>query len=217
MIATQIPLDPAKTPTAIEERSFAIIESELPPPRRYTGKLWEVARRCIHASGDLGIISDLELSLEALNSGVEALISGCTIYTDTKMCAAGITACRAKSLNVQVKSILDDQDVPLVAAKKNITRSRAAIELLAEHLAGQIIAIGNAPTALLALLDILAQGAPKPALIVGMPVGFVNAAQAKDLLHQSIYPHFKLLGRKGGSALAAAAINALALIAVKSR
>ena len=215
MPKTAIFLDPSKTPKEIEERSFAIIESEVPIPRRYTGLLWEVARRCIHAAGDISLLADLELSLDALKSGLWALNLGCTIYTDTRMCAAGLAPSRYQPLNVSVKSIMDLPNLEEYAVDKKITRARAGIELIAEHLASSIVVIGNAPTALLSLLEILDQGASPPALIIGMPVGFVNASQAKELLHNSSYPHFTLLGRKGGSAIAAAAINALALIALR--
>ena len=101
-----------------------------------------------------------------------------------------------------------------ISRSRGVTRSRAGIAMIAGRLSGQIMVIGNAPTALLALLEALEQGAPAPALIVGMPVGFVNAAQSKELLRQSPWPHFTLLGRKGGSAVAAACVNALAELAL---
>lgn len=104
-----------------------------------------------------------------------------------------------------------------IARKQGITRARAGIEQIAPHMGGNIVAIGNAPTALLALLEVLEKGAAPPALIVGMPVGFVNASQSKAILHGSNWPHFTLLGRKGGSAIAAASINALAEIILQQR
>jgi precorrin-8X/cobalt-precorrin-8 methylmutase len=205
-----IRLDPAKAPGEIEARSFAIIEGEIPEPRPFTGDLWQVARRCVHATGDTSIVADLRLSREAIKAGLAALERGCTVYTDTRMVAAGLPLRRLRPLGVSVTALPELHGLEESAARRGVTRARAAVEAVAGKLEGQIIAIGNAPTALLALLEALEAGAPPPALIVGMPVGFVNADQSKKLLAQSPWPHFTLLGRRGGSAVAAACINALA-------
>lgn len=209
-------LDPASKPDEIEQRSFEIIAWECPEPRPFAGKLWQVARRCIHALGDTAILSDLRLSDAALDSGLQAMRKKCVIYTDTAMLAAGLVARRMQPLGIQVKPLMSLQNLEIYAQKLGVTRARAGIQMIAPNLAGNILAIGNAPTAVLAALELLQTGgyAP-PALIVGMPVGFVNAAQSKALLHASSYPHFTLLGRKGGSAAAAAAINAMADMVLK--
>ena len=212
-----VELDSACTPQDIESRSFAIIDEELPLPRPFEGPLWQVARRCIHTLGDTEIINDLRLSAAGLEAGVAALVRGCTVYTDTRMAAAGLPMRRLTPLGVTVTPIMALPGLDELARAGGTTRSRAGLESLAQQMSGHIMVIGNAPTALLGLLDVLEQGAPPPALIVGMPVGFVNAAQSKELLHRSSWPHFTLLGRKGGSAVAAACVNALADLALEQR
>ena len=210
-------LDSACTPQDIESRSFAIIDEELPPPRPFEGRLWQVARRCIHTLGDTEIIKDLRLNPAGLEAGVAALKRGSTVYTDTRMAAAGLPMRRLTPLGVTVTPIMALPGLDELARAGGTTRSRAGLESLARQMSGHIMVIGNAPTALLGLLDVLEQGAPPPALIVGMPVGFVNAAQSKELLHRTSWPHFTLLGRKGGSAVAAACVNALADLALEQR
>lgn len=209
-------LDPAATPEAIEARSFAIIDAELPEPRPFAGPLWEVARRCIHALGDTAILSDLRLDATALERGVAALREGRPLFTDTRMAAAGLPGRRMDRLGVAVTPLMALPGVAGQARAWGVTRAAAGIRMIADRLAGAIVVIGNAPTALLALLEALEGRTPEtgPALIVGMPVGFVNAAQSKELLAQSPWPHFTLLGRKGGSAAAAACVNALAELAL---
>ncbi|EFL86984.1 hypothetical protein HMPREF1022_02498 [Desulfovibrio sp. 6_1_46AFAA] len=209
-----VELDPACTPQEIEARSFAIIDAEIPEPRPFSGGLWEVARRCVHTLGDTEIVADLRLSRDGLAAGVAALRRGCTVYTDTRMAAAGLPLRRLTPLGVTVTPLMGLPGLEEISRRRGVTRSRAGIDMIADRLAGQIMVIGNAPTALLALLEALSQGAPAPALVVGMPVGFVNAAQSKELLRQSPWPHFTLLGRKGGSAVAAACVNALAELAL---
>ena len=212
-------LDPAATPEAIEARSFAIIDAELPEPRPFAGPLWEVARRCIHALGDTAILPDLRLSATALERGLAALRAGRPVFTDTRMAAAGLPARRMDRLGVPVLPLMGLAGVGEAARAQGVTRAAAGIRMIADRLAGAIVLIGNAPTALLTLLEEL-DGRPQeagPALIVGMPVGFVNAAQSKELLAASPWPHFTLLGRKGGSAAAAATLNALAELALRER
>lgn len=210
-------LDPAATPETIEARSFAIIDAELPEPRPFAGQLWEVARRCIHALGDTAILPDLRLDAAALERGVAALRAGRPLFTDTRMAAAGLPARRMDRLGVEVTPLMALSGVAGQARARGVTRAAAGIRMIADRLAGAIVVIGNAPTALLELLKALEGRAPAtgPALIVGMPVGFVNAAQSKELLAQSAWPHFTLLGRKGGSAAAAACVNALAELALR--
>lgn len=214
---SEICLDPASTPDAIEARSFAIIDAEIREPRPFAGELWQVARRCVHTLGDVDILADLRLSPQGLAAGLSALSAGCTVFTDTRMAAAGLPMRRLTPLGVTVTPLMGLAGLEEAARNKGITRARAGMEAVAHRLAGQIMVIGNAPTALLSLLDLLEQGAPAPALIVGMPVGFVNAAQSKELLLRSPWPHFTLLGRKGGSAVAAACVNALADLALARR
>lgn len=200
--------DPANEPLAIEARSFALIDECIPEPRKYTGDLWQVARRVIHTVGDPTILDDLILSTAALECGVRALAKGATIITDTAMAREGITRRWTDGRSVRfltLSQIACEEE----AKRLRTTRLAAAIRCVTQDLGGAIFAIGNAPTALFALLDALNSGAPQPALIIGMPVGFVNAAQSKEALAKSPYPHFTLLGTRGGSAMAAACVNAL--------
>ena len=206
-------LDPASTPESIESRSFAIIDAEIPEPRPFRGPVWQVARRLIHTTGDPGILPDLRLPDDAVAAGTAALRRGCTVFTDTEMARYGMVPRRLDPLGVRVESLMALPGVAERAGNAGITRARAGVLTIAPRLSGAIVAIGNAPTALLALLELLDAGTPPPALIIGMPVGFVNAAESKELLHARPYPHLTLLGRKGGSPLVAAAVNALAVLA----
>jgi len=206
-------LDPACTPEDIEKRSFAIIDSEV-TDKYFSGDAWEVARRLIHTSGDISLLDSLYLPDDAIRSGVNALKKGAPVFTDTEMARSGIPLRRLQPLGSSVSCILSQKGLAEHAAGKNCTRSRAAMEFLGSRLAGAVVAIGNAPTALLALLEYMASGGIPPALVIGMPVGFVNAAESKELLLQnSSIPSLSIRGRRGGSPLAAATVNALAIIA----
>ncbi len=208
-------LDPSKTPHDIEERSFAIIDAEIPQPRPFTGKLWAIARRMIHTTGDVNIINDIVLCEKAVEAGILALRQGCTVFTDTEMARCGMVSRRLSPLNVTTKCILSGANVEALAKEKGCTRARAGMLEIGHELGGNIVAIGNAPTALLSLLEILHDGIPPPALIIGMPVGFVNAAESKELLIKSSHVHLSLKGRKGGSPLVASVVNALAIFALE--
>ncbi len=210
-------LDPSTSPNDIEQRSFDIIDSEVTRPENYDDNMWQVARRMIHTSGDVGIIKDIMLTHDAITSGIEALRKSCTIFTDTEMARCGMVSRRLNPLGVKTQCILSRQDVSDFAKTHNCTRARAGMLQIESQLSGNIIAIGNAPTALLALLELLKNGSQAPALIIGMPVGFVNAAESKELLVQSPYLHLSLRGRKGGSPLVASVVNALAIIANQAK
>ncbi len=212
------------SPEAIEPRSFAIIDAEAPQPRPYQGAEWEVVRRLIHTSADFEIMDRVRIHQDAVRIGVEALRSGCTVVTDTEMARVGIPMRRLTPMGCRAICLLNDPEVENLAAKRKITRMAAAVDvaldgqspLLKRGLEGCIMAIGNAPTALLRLLERIEQGATPPALIIGMPVGFVLAAESKDyLLEREPAPYITVRGRKGGSPLAAAAVNALAVMAAR--
>jgi precorrin-8X/cobalt-precorrin-8 methylmutase len=195
---------------AIYRESFATIRAEAD----LTGiapDLEKLAVRVIHACGMTDITADLAFSAGAGLAGRAALAAGAPILCDAKMVAYGITRARLPAGN-EVICTLDDPRVPVLAGEIGNTRSAAALELWRPHLAGSVVAIGNAPTALFHLLDMLAAGVPRPALIVGMPVGFVGAAESKALLAEGAHgvPFVVVRGRRGGSAMAAAAVNALA-------
>ncbi|MEH2304643.1 precorrin-8X methylmutase [Nostoc sp.] len=194
----------------IYRNSFAIIRSEanldmLPPD------VAKVAVRLIHACGMTDIVTDLGYSSTAVQSARTALAAGAPILCDCRMVADGVTR-RRLSANNQVICTLNEPEVPEIAQRLGTTRSAAALELWRSHLEGSVIAIGNAPTALFRLLEMLDEGANKPAIILGFPVGFVGAAESKAALAADSrnVPFLTLHGRRGGSAIAAAAVNALA-------
>lgn len=195
---------------AIYDRSFAIIRSEA-DLSRIPADLEKLAVRVAHASGMVDIVEDLVFSNGAGQAGRDALLKGAPILCDARMVAEGITRSRLPANN-EVICTLNDPSVPELAARIGNTRSAAALDLWRPHLEGSIVAIGNAPTALFRLFEMLDNGAPKPALIIGMPVGFVGAAESKDELAENSrgVPFVIVRGRRGGSAMTAAAVNALA-------
>ncbi|WP_072369616.1 precorrin-8X methylmutase [Hyphomicrobium sp. NDB2Meth4] len=193
----------------IYRNSFAIIRAEA-DLSRFSGRAEKVAVRIIHASGMVEIAGDIEQSAEFAEAAAKALHAGAPIICDAQMVAHGVTRVRLPADNAVICT-LSDQRVPEMARALGTTRSAAAVELWRPHLAGAVVAVGNAPTALFHLLDIIANGAPPPAAIIGVPVGFVGAAESKDALAADPPAPFLIVrGRKGGSAIAAAAINALA-------
>ncbi len=210
-------LDPASSPASIEARSFAIIDAEVGEDRPFSGDAWQLARRLVHTAGDLSLLDVLAIPDAAVAAGVAALKAGACVWTDTEMVRAGIPVRRTRPLGVPVSCVLSLPGIEEEALRLGVTRTRAGISALGEGLAGAVVAIGNAPTALLALLDYIDGGGPPPALVIGMPVGFVNAAESKELLLQAAHiPSLVVRGRRGGSPLAAAAVNALAEIALHS-
>ena len=195
----------------IYRRSFATIRAEA-DLAHFSGDEEHVAVRMIHASGMVEIAADLVFSQGAVAQARQALRRGAPILCDSKMPARGIIAARLPRGN-EVICTLDAPSVPSLAQKLGTTRSAAALELWRDRLDGAIAAIGNAPTALFHLLEMIADGAPRPALVLGFPVGFVGAAEAKMALAKfgGDLEFIALHGRRGGSALAAAAVNALAV------
>jgi precorrin-8X/cobalt-precorrin-8 methylmutase len=193
----------------IYRRSFATIRAEadlagLPP------ELVPVAVRMIHACGQVDLVDDLAYSPGVVTAARGALRAGAPILCDAAMVASGVTAARLPAGN-DVVCTLRDPRVPELAAELGTTRSAAALELWAERLDGAVVAIGNAPTALFHLLDLIDDGAPRPAAVLGIPVGFIGAAESKDELAARADLEFLVVrGRRGGSAITAAAVNALA-------
>ena len=197
-----------KDAAAIYRRSFAIIRSEA-DLARFSLLEERVAVRVIHACGTVEAANDLIFSPGAAEAARDALRAGAPIFCDARMVAEGVTRARLP-LNNDVICTLGDPATTELALKLGTTRTAAAIELWLPRLGGSLVAIGNAPTALFRLLETIAGGAPRPAAIIGMPVGFVGAAESKEALIESGLPAIVMRGRKGGSAMAAAAINALA-------
>lgn len=195
---------------AIYERSFAIIRAEA-DLSRFSADEAGVVVRMIHACGLVEAAEHIVFADGLVPAARRALADGARILCDAEMVAHGITRARLPAQN-DVVCTLRDPRVPDLAEKIGATRSAAALELWADRLAGAIVAIGNAPTALFRLLEMLDAGAPKPAVILGIPVGFVGAAESKDALANNAHgvPFLIVRGRMGGSAMAAAAVNALA-------
>jgi precorrin-8X/cobalt-precorrin-8 methylmutase len=199
-----------RDPVAISRRSLALVRAEA-DLARFPRALRQVAARIAHAAGDTSILRDLAWSAKAAAAGRAALAAGAPIIADATMVMAGISRERLNG-GSEILCLLRDPAVAGLAAAQRTTRSAAAVELWRPHLAGSVVAIGNAPTALFRLLEIIAEGAAKPALILGFPVGFVGAAEAKAALAEfgQGVEFVTLHGRRGGSAIAAAAVNALA-------
>jgi precorrin-8X/cobalt-precorrin-8 methylmutase len=199
-----------KDGAAIYRESFSIIRGEA-DLSAFEPDLARVVVRMIHACGMTDLPEDVQASSDAASAGINALLEGAPLFCDATMVANGITRSRLPRKN-EVICTLNDAGVVELAAKLQTTRSAAAVEQWRDRLGGSVVVIGNAPTALFHLLDMLEGGAPRPALIIGIPVGFVGAAESKAALAASPLgiPFLTVQGRRGGSAIAAAAVNALA-------
>ena len=196
------------TPREIEQRSMETITKEL------NGRTWpepefSVIKRCIHTSADFDYADNLCFSPNACQIGIEALKNGADIVTDTKMAMSGINKNKLATLGGQVHCYISDSDVVEEAKARGCTRSTVSMERGARIQKPVIFVIGNAPTALIELDRLIKEGAVKPALIVGVPVGFVNVVESKELIMQAGVPYIVARGRKGGSNIGAAIINAL--------
>jgi precorrin-8X/cobalt-precorrin-8 methylmutase len=195
---------------AIYQRSFAIIRAEA-DLSRFCAEEADIAVRMIHASGQVELAQRIVFGGNVVAAARGALAAGAPIFCDSEMVAHGVTRARLPAHN-DVVCTLNDPRVPALAQQNGTTRSAAALELWRDRLAGALVAIGNAPTALFRLLELIDGGAEKPAAIVGIPVGFVGAAESKAMLIDNSrgVPFVTVRGRVGGSAITAAAVNALA-------
>ncbi len=202
------------TPEEIYEESFRIIESEV-GPHSFSADEWPVVRRIIHASGDLELARLVEFRGDAVREGIRALRDGMPIVTDVRMVAAGINKKRLDGLATATHCLIDDPAVVQLAQERGLTRSFCAMTLAALQVGEAVYVIGNAPTALTALCIEIARGKARPRLIVAMPVGFVNVVESKDMAFAAGVPCIVVRGRKGGSALAAATVNALMEMALE--
>lgn len=192
----------------IYRRSFATIRAEASLDR-FPDDVSAVVVRMIHACGMVDLAADVGYSPGVVGAARAALNAGAPILCDAHMVASGITRPRLPAAN-EIVCTLSDQSVPELAAKLGNTRSAAALELWGERLDGAVVAIGNAPTALFHLLDMIDAGAPRPAAVLGLPVGFIGAAESKAALAESDLEYLVVHGRRGGSAMAVAAVNAIA-------
>jgi len=202
-------LDYLRDGQAIYDRSFAMIRAEA-DLAGYEGAAERVVVRMIHACGMTDLPRDVEMAAGFAQAGQAALKAGAPILCDVRMVADGCTRARLPAAN-PVICTLGDPRVPGLAAEMGTTRSAAAMELWREHLPGSVVAVGNAPTALFRLLELLDEGVKPPAAVIGIPVGFIGAAESKEALaRDGRVPFVVVHGRRGGSAMAAAAVNALA-------
>ena len=206
-------MDYIKDPTAIYAKSFSTIRAEV-DFNQYPADVAMMVERMIHACGMVDLVEDIHYSDDVARSATQAISSGAPIITDCEMVRSGIIAAFLPANN-DVLCHLNDETVPSRARREKTTRSAAQVALWQEQLEGAVIVVGNAPTALFALLEALDQGAPKPAAIIACPVGFVGAAESKAELAANPrgVPFMTVTGRRGGSAIASAAFNAVSKIA----
>lgn len=195
-------------PKDIEKRSFEII-TELLGSRRLDPENEPVIKRVIHTTADFDFADNLVFSPHAVEQGLRALRAGCDIVTDTQMAKAGISKPALEKLGGRVHCFMSDADVAQEAQKRGLTRAAVSMERAAALQKPCIFAVGNAPTALLRLRELIDDGRVAPALVIGVPVGFVNVIESKEQILSASVPHIVARGRKGGSAVAAAICNAL--------
>lgn len=197
-------------PMDIEKRSFEIISGILAEEGVVLDPENEpVIKRVIHTTADFEYVNNLVFSENAIKIGIEALKSGCDIVTDTQMAKAGISKAALSKLGGEVRCFMSDDDVAAEAKARGVTRAAVSMEKAAKLEKPLIFAIGNAPTALIALDELMREGRLSPKLIIGVPVGFVNVVESKELIIASSVPHIVARGRKGGSNVAAAIVNAM--------
>lgn len=199
-------------PEEIEARSMAIIEEELKDKNdlhQWSSQEYAIVRRCIHTSADFDYADHLYFSYGAVQAALKAIKDGAHIITDTKMAASGINKKRLSPFGGQVHCFMDDPQLAREARERGITRSAVCMERGSQVEGKKIFAVGNAPTALIRLYELIREGKVHPALIIGVPVGFVNVVESKELIIQAGVPCIVARGRKGGSNIAAAICNAL--------
>lgn len=199
-------------PQDIEDLSFRIIEDEA-GDHGFDDRQWPVVRRMIHTSADFDYIRDIRFNGDAVETGIKAIQNGCRIITDTNMARVGIRKKEIEHFGGRVTCMIGDKEVADQAKKAGTTRALAAVDMACDKMKQGIYVVGNAPTALLRLIDLIQEKKADPALVIGFPVGFVNAAESKDALMELSIPYITNKGRKGGSNIAASIVNALAIMA----
>jgi precorrin-8X/cobalt-precorrin-8 methylmutase len=201
-------MDFIKQPMEIENRSMEIIAPHL-EGMNLSPEQVKVYSRLIHAAGDVDYAPIIKMSADAIEQAMMALKGGCDIYTDVEMVRTGINKRKLASFGGQVHCLIADEEVAKTAKEQGITRSMAAMRKFGAQMNGAIIAIGNAPTALIHIYELISEGRLDPRLVIGVPVGFVNVVQSKRLIMSAGVPCIVARGRKGGSNVAAAICNAL--------
>lgn len=201
----------------IETGSFAVIDSEV-GPHDYPPDQWQVVRRVIHSTADFEFTKLMAFHEQAIPAGIAALRAGCPLLVDVKMISVGLNAERLGTYGCEVHTYISDDDVIAEAQAKNSTRAIESIRKAHRlgQLAGSIVAVGNAPTALLEVCRYIKEENVRPALIVGVPVGFISAAESKEAVMELDVPYIVARGRKGGSAIAVSIIHALLALSVEA-
>ncbi len=204
-------------PEQIEDASFAIIESELPKDRELDVLQKPVIKRVIHTTADFDYLDNLKFSQNAVEQALKALKNGAGIVTDTNMAKAGVHKASLEKLGGAVYCYMADEDVADQAKQRGCTRAAVCMDKAAQLGQPLIVAVGNAPTALIRIYELICEGKWKPELVIGVPVGFVNVVQSKELIMQTGVEYIVAAGRKGGSNVAAAICNALIYMATGER
>jgi precorrin-8X/cobalt-precorrin-8 methylmutase len=199
-------------PEQIENLSFQIIDQEA-GEHSFPADQWTIVRRMIHTTADFEYTEMIRFHAEAITAGIDAIRAGKSIITDTNMARAGIRQKDLERFGVTVKCYMNDPDVMERAQKNGTTRAKAAVDAAVSDMQDGIYVIGNAPTALLRLIELVENKQTRPALIIGLPVGFVNAAESKAALMEMNLPYISNIGRKGGSNVAASVVNAITILA----
>jgi precorrin-8X/cobalt-precorrin-8 methylmutase len=207
----------ALLPDEIDRESLKMVEASLPDSLLMSDLERYVVCRIVRAEGDPEISLDVEFSKGAVELGIASIKAGADVVTDVRMVEVGISKALLSRSGNRTMCQIDTPQVAERARKESTTRSVAAMRELSPHINGAVVAVGNAPTALLALLDMVAEGSVKPALVIGMPVGYVACAESKDELTRSSVPYITIKGRRGGSSAAAATVNALLTLCLEGR
>ncbi|WP_017727725.1 precorrin-8X methylmutase [Halalkalibacterium ligniniphilum] len=202
-------------PQEIEGKSFEVIDEEF-GEHSFTEEQYPIVQRVIHASADFELGRSLVFHPKAIEAGIQAVRSGKIVYADVQMVQAGVSKPRIEKFGGKVKVYISDQDVIEEAKRLNTTRAIISVRKALEECDGGIFAIGNAPTALLELIRLVKEGVAKPGLIIGLPVGFISAAESKEELAKLDVPFITNVGRKGGSTVTVAALNAISILAEKA-
>ncbi len=199
-------------PNEIESLSFKIIDEEA-GQHGFNIKEWSIVQRMIHTSADFEYMKSILIHPDAVEAGIKAICSGKNIITDTNMARSGIRKKAIQTFGGETICLIEDPVVATASKTNGTTRSKEAVNLSIGEMEGGVYVVGNAPTALLRLIELVKANEAKPALILGFPVGFVNAAESKALLAELDLPYITNIGRKGGSNIAASIVNALIILA----
>jgi precorrin-8X/cobalt-precorrin-8 methylmutase len=202
---------------AIENNSFSIIDQEI-GPHDHGPRAWQLVRRVIHATADFEYCQLIDIGEDAIAAGIAALRGGCPVVVDVRMIEAGLNPQRLAAYGCRVHHFISDEDVIATAKRDNSTRAVVAMRKAHQRglLDGAVVAIGNAPTALLEVVRLIEAGRARPALVIGVPVGFVSAVESKEAARLAPAPHIVVRGRKGGSTIAVSLIHGLLALSTEA-